>query len=245
MRDDIYPDDDCVFQMKASDKRKLAERRLAELTGQGLDLHPVKIPARGKIAKSFWSHEWCRHIESYEDMSYRVDLGRSHARTNSVIDLKVSAGEINALVVDGETYKVQILISPLEDERITELSALCAGQIASVVDLLCGRLSEEVMDTLIKQTDSLFPTPQEIKFRCNCLDYADLCLHAASALYALSVVGDSQPEIFFRLRGVSPNRLIGEVSASMLSSDDSVPGGQDLHNEDLGALFGIELIDEG
>jgi uncharacterized Zn finger protein len=238
-----YTEDGCLFQAKSSDKKRLAEQRIQEMIAEGATIHPVKVPTRGKIAKSYWGHLWCRHIESYEDMSYRIDLGRSHARTNSVIDLQVEKGEIRALVVDQEIYEVVITVASICPEVLEGLSKVCSREVSSVIDLLSGRLSDDVMTALTSQETSIFPTPHEIKFRCNCLDYADMCLHAASALYALSVVGDADPEVFFRLRGIDSRQLIGHVGASFLDDNKLDSDAESLDSQDLGALFNIDLID--
>jgi uncharacterized Zn finger protein len=241
MNETIYTEDDCLFQVKSSDKKRLAESRIREMLAEGADIHPVKVPARGKIAKTFWGHLWCRHLESYEDMGYRVDLGRSHARTNSVIDLRVEPGKIYALVVDSETHEVVITVKPICAGNLESLSDVCSREVNSVIDLLSGRLSDEVMTALTSRETTIFPTPKEIKFSCNCLDYADMCMHSAATLYALSVVGDGDPEVFFRLRGINSRQLMGQVGASFLSDQDSES--VTLNSDDLSALFNIDLVD--
>ena len=243
MDETIYSDNDCLFRDTRNDKMKRAEARIAELTAAGAKIEPVIIPARGKIAKTFWGHLWCRHIEAYEDMSYRLDLGRSHARTNSVIDLQVTTGKISAIVVDVEVFDVVITVAPISDDNLENLCRICSREVASVVDLLSGRLSDDVMTALTSAEANIFPNAQEIKFSCNCLDYADMCLHAAATLYALSVVGDKNPEAFFKLRGIDSKQLIGQVGAVFLDKDSANSEIEALAGHDLGALFGIDLVE--
>ena len=48
----------------------------------------------------------------------------------------------------------------------------------------------------------LFPEPGEMKFRCSCPDWTEMCKHVAAALYGVGNRLDHQPELLFLLRGV-------------------------------------------
>jgi len=87
----------------------------------------------------------------------------------------------------------------------------------------------------------LFPRRQEIRHQCNCPDDADLCKHQAAVLYAIAVLFDQDPKVFFELRGVNPSELIASSTAA-LTDVETAPGGE-WEGEDLSALFGIDLTD--
>ena len=81
-----------------AEKRRQAERKLAKLKKQGQSIAPVKIEGR-TIAKSFWGKSWCGNLERYSDYENRLPRGRTYVRNGSVVDLKITKGEVAALVV--------------------------------------------------------------------------------------------------------------------------------------------------
>ena len=113
------------------------------------------------------------------------------------------------------------------------------------MDLLQGRFAESVMAKLTRQDGGLFPRPREIKFRCNCPDWASMCKHVAAVLYGIGTRLDDDPELLFVLRGVDPLELIAEASTtSQLESALSSSSGVSLDASDLESVFGIDLDDE-
>ena len=69
----------------------------------------------------------------------------------------------------------------------------CTGQIGSVLELLRGSLSEQVMKVVTDRRRGLFPQPGEIEFDCDCPDWAVMCKHVAAALYGVGSRLDSEP----------------------------------------------------
>jgi uncharacterized Zn finger protein len=177
-------------------------------------------------------------------MNFRVDLGRTLARAGAIIHLESGNGRIHGIVVDDEAYDVVAVIEPMDSERLLRLSAACTVEIGSTVDLLAGKISENLMNQLASDADGIFPKPSEIKFRCNCLDYADMCPHGAAALYGFGVIGEVQPELFFRLRGVEPEDLVGRIGSLLTGSTEFEGCSPQLQCEDLADLFDIDLAGE-
>src|SRR5690348_11448802 len=163
------------------EQRQKAMREIRRLEKLGRKLTPVIIEGR-KIADSFWGKAWCDNLESYRDYEYRLPRGRSYVRHGAVLDLNVSAGKIAALVCGSEIYEVEINIKPLAQTHWTQIKTRCAGQVASLIELLEGRLSQNVMRIVTDSSGGLFPKPAEIQMTCSCPDSATLCKHVAAVM---------------------------------------------------------------
>ncbi len=229
-----YCDDDYSRYVSAAERRKQVAEQLAKLQREDEKPEPVAVSARS-IAKTFWGQAWNRHIESFHDYASRLPRGRSYLRQGAVLDLKIREGEIEALVFGSELYHVHIRIAKLDPERWHAIRKACAGRISSLIDLLQGKLSPEIIGVLCDPETGLFPAHDEIKLICDCPDWADLCKHLAAVLYGVSVRLDEKPELFFLLRGVDRQELLeGDWSGEM-------QGETTLENDDLGDMFGIDL----
>lgn len=232
------------FQYRSvGELRAMGMRRRKELERQGYELCPIEPFSGNRIAKSFWGHGWCRHLESFSDYSNRLPRGRSYARNGMVCHLRVESGRIEALVSGSELYEIDIRIEPLPKEKWEKIKRRCGGKIGSLLELLQGRLSDEVMSIVTDQREGLFPSPDEIRLNCNCADWADLCKHLAAVLYGVGARLDDQPELIFLLRGVDQNELIAE---GMGAAFDAPPAEarskrRRLASEDVSGVFGIEL----
>jgi len=207
-------------------------------TGHGAD--PVVIEGR-KIARTFWGESWCENLERYSDYSNRLPRGRSYVRNGLVLDLRIAAGKVSALVSGSSVYEVEIAFSRLDAPRWKKIKQACSGRIDSVVELLQGKLSGAVLGVLTAAETGLFPSPKEIRMQCSCPDWATMCKHVAAVLYGIGARLDTRPELFFILRDVDQTELIGEAA---LGSALSSPGGEAfpaLESSEMERLFGIEL----
>ena len=173
-------------------RRKEAEKKLAEIRKRGGVMSPVAIENRA-IASSFWGKSWCGNLERYSDYANRLSRGRSYVRHGSVIDLQIAKGEITAQVNGSSLYRVRISIAPLAARAWTNVCGDCSSSIDSMVELLQGRLSKAVMERVCRTGDGLFPSPREIGLSCSCPDGASMCKHVAAALYGVGARLDSRP----------------------------------------------------
>lgn len=218
--------------------RKLRNKKeQARLKRQGHELQPVEIAGR-LIANTFWGRAWCDHLEKFSDYSNRLPRGRSYVRNGSVCDLKISQGAIKAQVSGSELYHATVHIDPLPALAWQDIKSECAGGIASVLELLQGKLSSSVMNVVTDRHTGLFPDQSEISLSCDCPDHAYLCKHLAAVLYGIGARLDKSPELLFILRGVDYNELI--ESKNSLALPDST--GVEVRG-DLADIFGIELDD--
>jgi len=196
----------------ADRKSKATKRANALAKKAGRDCSPVHIEGT-KIAKTFWGKGWCDHLESYSDYSNRLPRGRTYVRNGSVVDLCIGPGSISAIVAGSEVYEIDIKIKPLAAARWNAIKSKCAGQIASMVELLQGRLSKGVMEIITSRDEGMFPAPREIEMDCSCPDGARMCKHIAAVLYGIGARFDDSPELLFTLRGVDHLELLAQAAA--------------------------------
>ena len=223
-------------------RRKKAEREMANLRKKGHSHAPVTIQGR-KLATTFWGKAWCDNLESYSDFANRLPRGRTYVRNGSVVDLQVNGGEIRAMVMGSELYKVTVKVSPIPKARWSAICKDCSGSIDSLVELLQGRLSQAVMERVCQQKVGLFPVPAEIELSCSCPDWASMCKHVAAVLYGIGVRLDEQPELAFKLRTVDHAELIVSAAKGRTLSTKTPASAKVLDGGDLSALFGLELED--
>lgn len=227
--------------MPVAEKRRRAEKEAAALTKKGRTLSPVRLEGR-TIARSFWGTSWCENLESYSDYANRMPRGRTYVRNGSVLHLEIRQGEIEALVSGSSLYKVKVRIKPVDGKRWAALCRASAGAIGSLMELLRGKLSEQVMGIMTHRETGLFPAPREIELGCSCPDWADMCKHVAAVLYGVGARLDEKPELLFLLRHVDHRELVGRAD-SITALTETKPGAAVpvLPAEDVGAVFGIEL----
>jgi uncharacterized Zn finger protein len=228
--------------VSVAERRKKAERAAARARKGGGELSPIAA-SRGAIAKTFWGKGWCRNLECYSDFANRLPRGRTYVRNGSVIDLKITNGEVRAKVMGSSLYDVNVTVVAVPGKQWRSISADCGGSIDSLVELLQGRLSNAVMERICRPNTGLFPAPKEINFSCSCPDWASMCKHVAAVLYGVGARLDSQPELIFALRRVDPKDLVAQASTGLRRSGQSPTTGKVLDNAHLADVFGIEMAD--
>lgn len=223
-----------------------SKKEMEKLKKKGQDIKPVTIEGK-KIAKTFWGVAWCDHLESFSDYENRLPRGRSYLRNGSVCHLDITKGEVNAMVSGSALYTVKVTIKMLPKTKWNSVKDRCAGQIGSLLELLQGHLSTNVMTVVTNQENGLFPLPEEISLKCSCPDWAVMCKHVAAALYGVAVRLDEKPELLFLLRGVDHEELISaDISAatSVTQAKGVRPlrgGRKRIAENALTDIFGIEI----
>ena len=218
--------------------QKLAKKR-------GRPLAPVQIEGK-HIATSFWGKAWCQQLEAHSDFASRLPRGRTYVRNGSVLDLHIEKGKIEAHVAGTELYSVTIALSRLAAPRWKNIIASCAGRIGSLIGLLRGELSGDVLSVLTDVKAGLFPAPSEIELDCSCPDGAYMCKHVAAVLYGVGARLDLAPELFFVLRQVDQAELLaGASGASVLAAvgvgKEGSAGKKRIAASAVASVFGIEL----
>ncbi|MGK5093203.1 SWIM zinc finger family protein [Deltaproteobacteria bacterium TL4] len=218
-----------------AERRATAEKKMKQLMKKGQKIEPISIEGR-KIANTFWGAAWCSHLEKFSDYANRLPRGRTYVRNGSVCHLEIQKETITAMVSGSSLYNVNIKIKPLPQNKWNEIKKKCAGSIGSMLELLQGKLSSNIMKVVTDSETGLFPQPQEIELTCDCPDWATMCKHVAAVLYGVGARLDHSPELLFLLRNVNHEELIAsdlELSTGT-SRKRQVTG-------DLSALFDVEL----
>src|SRR5499427_8579615 len=221
-----------------AERRAKARREMDKLRKKGKDIQPVNLDGR-TIACSFWGKGWCDHLESFSDYANRLPRGRTYVRNGSVCHLDIRPGRIEAIVSGSELYNIVIRIKELKAATWASIKNKCSGHIGSMLELLQGKLSDQVMAIVTDRHHGLFPQPGEIALDCSCPDWADMCKHVAAVLYGVGSRLDSQPELLFLLRDVDAQELITAELA--LPNAAGAVTGDTLAADQLGAIFGIDL----
>jgi uncharacterized Zn finger protein len=185
-------------------------------------------------------------LERYADYSNRIGRGRSYVRHGAVLDLQISAGQVNSLVQGSRSkpYAVTIKIKAITKKIWKNMKAACAGKLDSLPELLSGKFPKALGEVFTAQGRGLFPSPQEIGFDCSCPDWADMCKHVAATLYGIGTRLDDDAGLFFKLRKVKIDDLIQQTlkdqSYKLLEKAGKMGPGK-IAESDLSGMFGIDM----
>ncbi|MCX8070711.1 MAG: SWIM zinc finger family protein [Thermodesulfovibrionales bacterium] len=233
--------------VSSADKKAKASKSLEKLKKKNPNINPVIIEGN-TIAKTWWGKAWIKNIESYADYTNRLGRGRAYVKNGAVLDLQIDKGKVKALVqgTRSEPYRVEILFQKLNMTIWKNIKNACQGSIESVQDLLNGKFPKDIGEIFTKKGDGLFPAPKEITFQCSCPDWADMCKHVASVLYAIGARFDEDAGLFFNLREIEVSDLIKHVvtdKATTLveASKKAKSSSRVLDFETIMELFEIEM----
>jgi uncharacterized Zn finger protein len=237
---DAYPP-----YVSVGERRAKAEKKLQQLRKKHPNLKPVII-AGNALATTWWGKSWNSNLERYADYSNRIGRGRSYVRHRAVLDLRLTPGNITALVQGSDTqpYRVAITVALLHADNWSTIRTTCAGRFDSLSELLGGTFPQALKDLFFARGAGLFPSPQDIHFDCSCPDWASMCKHVAAALYGVGARLDDDPGLFFTLRGITVEDIITQTVADTtqtLLHKAERPSANVLDDVDLGDVFGIQF----
>ena len=224
-------------------RQKLAEKAAAKAKKSGKNYTPI-LPYRGAVAKTVWGKSWCDNLEAYSDYANRLPRGATYVRNGSVIHLQLTAGAVHAQVMGSSLYAVNVTVRPVQQAQWKSICQDSAGSIASLVEILQGKLSTAIMQRICEPGKGLMPTPKEISFDCSCPDWAGMCKHVAAVLYGVGARLDQQPELLFTLRHVDAKDLIQVADAGLvtaLKAPRAPKAAQVLDDSLLADVFGLEM----
>lgn len=228
--------------VSVADRRREAHAAARKLTKKGRVLAPVQL-AGSRIATTFWGKAWCDNLEAYSDFANRLPRGRSYVRNGAIIDLKITSGQVEALVQGSDLYRVVITFKRLTAKRWQGFKEHSAGKLINLLDLLQGRLSQDILATITARDSGLFPAPKEIALDCSCPDWATMCKHVAAVLYGVGARLDQEPQLFFVLRGVDMQELIKAATASAVRAPKAGASAtaKAIDDDALSEIFGVEV----
>jgi len=229
--------------VSVAEKKAKSLKALGKLKAKNKDLQPITIEGR-TLAKSWWGKAWNQNLESYADYSNRVARGRSYVRNNAVLDLKITKGEVKALVQGSSSkpYSVSIQIDKLSKEKWNKVIALCNHRIDTLEQLVGGSFPKELEILFKEKKYGLFPSPKEIHFDCSCPDWASMCKHVAAVLYGIGARLDTYPMLFFELRDIDSMELVKKSMEKKLDNMLKNAGKKSerkIDEKDVFDIFGI------
>ncbi|GCD12188.1 SWIM zinc finger family protein [Clostridium tagluense] len=232
-----------------AERKERAEESVKKLKKKNPDISPVVITGK-TIAKTWWGKSWNKNLESYADYANRIARGRSYVKNGAVLDLKITKGNINALVQGSgsKPYKLDINIKALPKNIWEDIINQCLGKIESIEELIQGKFPKALADLFTSKGNGLFPAPSEIDLKCNCPDWANMCKHVAAVLYGVGAKLDDEPELFFILRQVNINDLISEAinkKTQNLLEKSKAKGRRVIEETDIFDMFGIDMEVQG
>jgi uncharacterized Zn finger protein len=224
-----------------AEKKEKARKQIEKLRKKDKDISPVVIEGR-KIAKTWWGTAWCNNLESYADYANRIGRGSAYVKNGFVIDLRIAEGLVTGKVMGSKLYTVKIKIDTLTEKRRDEIIGAVGRRIESVSDLIDGKFPEEMGALFLTQKKGLFPSPKEIHMDCSCPDWAGMCKHVAAVLYGVGARLDTEPLMFFQLRGIDVNAFIRASIDDRLANMMKNAGKKTrrvIQNADIAEIFGV------
>lgn len=196
------------YETKATKKRRIDEK-LDYLRKKDPNIAPLTIEGN-ILAKSWWGKAWGKNLESYADFKSRLSRGKNYVKEGAILDLKIEAGKVCSKISGSgsKIYTCEIHIERLSDQRLKKILEHCQNKISTLDALLTGDFSEDLLELFQDQSYGLFPSPDEISFKCNCPDVAYMCKHIAATLYGVGTKFDDDPMLFFELRQIESEHLI-------------------------------------
>jgi uncharacterized Zn finger protein len=236
--------------VSVAERRAKALRQAEKLKKKIGNLSPVAISGR-TLAKSWWGKSWNQNLERYSDYANRLPRGRSYLSNGMVLDLRIDKEVIRGVVAGTAStpYQITIRIQAISGPAWKRLVQKALGKVETLQKLLEGKFPEDLKELFFAKDAGLFPAPNEIKLECSCPDWASMCKHVAAVLYGVGARLDTSPELFFALRGVNMDDLIGHVARKETEKLLSKQPGKsariiqpsDSRLSDISALFGVSL----
>jgi uncharacterized Zn finger protein len=226
-----------------AEKKAKAIKALEKLKKKNPEIEPVIIEGR-TLAKSWWGKAWNLNLESYADYGNRIARGKSYVRSNTVLDLKIYKGTVEAKVQGSSSkpYDVKINIDALSSTKWEQIIALCNHRIDSLEQLVEGKFPKELEVLFKERKYGMFPSPKEIHFDCSCPDWASMCKHVAAVLYGIGARLDLDPMLFFELRDLDGQELVRKSMERKLENmlkNAGKKSKREIADEDISDLFGL------
>jgi len=225
--------------------RKMAnvQKTLEKLKKKNPNIRPVVIEGN-KTAKTWWGSAWNKNLESYADYSNRIGRGRAYVKNGCVLDLQIDSESVTAIVAGSKRnpYNIKITIAALSTAKWEKITKICGRSIANIDQLVQGKFPKELEELFTQKGDGLFPSPKEIKFSCDCPDWANMCKHVAAVLYGIGARFDEDPTLFFKLRNIEFEALLKksiETKMENMLKNSEKKTRRVIKNADISGLFGI------
>lgn len=230
-----------------SDQKQYAQKSAKKLTKLlNRPLNPILINSP-KLVTSWWGIMWNKNLERYADFASRISRGKTYVKNNLVIDLDITSGLVKAYVQGSNKtpYQVTVTISHLPIDVIDKIKKQCQGMLHSLDELIEGNFPKAIAEIFTAEGGGLFPSPHEIKFYCSCPDWANCCKHVSAVLYGIGTRLDSDPRLFFLLRGIDLDDFLKEIindkTSQVLKKGRECESKRVMKNINIGDIFNIDF----
>jgi uncharacterized Zn finger protein len=195
----------------------------------------LKVTSKALASKS-WARSWNLALARHEIYQGRLSAGRKILRQNGIYEFHVLQDSISGLILADEIYECSIHFAVISEEAMGQLKDTIWGKVATISQLLQGDFPDDLLQAIM-DIPGFLPAPGDFSSRCNCLDDADLCAHAASLLYGFSSHLEQNPSDLFQIRGIAISDLLAVVPDSDLDGSQAK-----LDKSDFASLFDIQVI---
>lgn len=213
-------DVDKLLKLNPTSTELLTQKQ--KLLSDAVDLTKVRLDAlkeaQGEVAKG--SEEWDRLQREIED---------TNAKLKSLEKQQKDFGSVGTQQIAAVGAKMQELGDKIQDagKKLTPLSTAAAGLAASLVGLGYGSVTAaDDLNTLSKQTGLSTDTLQRMKFASDLIDVSMDDLTGAVTKMKKAMAGS--PDAFSKL------------GVSVTNADGSMRSAEDVFNDTIAALSGIE-----
>lgn len=212
-----------------------------------------RIEIKGKkISSSWWGQKWCKNIENYDGLKNRLERGRTYIRNNTILSFIISKNRVDSLVkgTSDSPYNVCIKIAPIDEKRYKNIINKCTNSIENIEVLCSGDFPNEYQELFTNKQYGLFPTQNEITYSCTCLDYLKnnhMCKHIAATLYGIGNKLDSDPSIFFKLRGINIEeftKYVTKYENNYVWNKINIESEREIDSSKAKNIFGINYEDD-
>jgi len=177
---------------------------------------------RGAFGESWWAKRWVQVLESFQ-IGERLSRGRSYARRGQVLSIDISRGKVEAKVQGSQVrpYSVEITVKVLSDEEWKSLVEAFARQPIFAAKLAAGEMPPEIESVFDEMKLTLFPSRyKDLTTECSCPDWSNPCKHIAAVFYLLGEEFDRDPFLIFKMRGLSREEMLVQLSKSHQESTE-------------------------
>src|SRR3954452_19986668 len=182
----------------------------------------TEMPPRRTFGATWWGKAWVGALQGRAGLDLnRLGRGRTYARHGHVHDMAVSAGMATARVSGSRAtpYRTEMAVRTFTDAEWDALEDAIVAKAGHLAALLDGELLPEVVDDAAAAGIELLPVPGDLRPRCSCPDWAELCKHAAAVCYLVADELDADPFALLLLRGRARDEILRRLRLRRAGGD--------------------------
>ena len=188
-----------------------------------------------KFAKTWWGEKW---LDALSGVYYtnRIGRGKTYANTGRVYDILIN-DNLSLAKVRGNYrsyYNVSVEFKQFTQKEKNTIIKTIYENPSVLSALLNNKLPNELYQILLDEGVNVFPSSsRDLKTRCNCPDYAEICKHIAGLVHMIALEIDKDPFLIFKMQGLDllkslnyqrPADNIPDVTDLFKNSDSEAEG---------------------